>query len=409
MDGVRKPSKSLTARFVKTVNAPGKYFDGHGLILRVQPNGSRQWVQRVMIGGKRTELGLGSADLVPLVDAREQALQNHKLARAGGDPLQAKRDAKAVPTFEEAARKVHELHKPSWTNEKHGRDFINSLEAYAFDVLGPRKVSEISTGHVSAVLVPIWLKLPETARRVRQRIGTVMEWAISQGWRQDNPAQHISRSLPRQDRTKNHRKALPYQEVANCIAAVHASGAWVATKLALEFLILTAARSSEVRLARWEEVAGDGGAAWLIPAARTKMRRLHRVPLSDRAQRILKEAETLRDGTGLIFPSVRGKPLSDMTLSKLVKEIGFDADVHGFRTSFRTWAQEQTTYPREVAEAALAHLIGGTVEQAYARSDVFEKRVALMDDWGKYLALRPILPSKSAARRKLDKPGAGNE
>jgi integrase len=400
--GVRRAAKALTAQFVRTISKPGKYFDGHGLILRVQSNGSRRWVQRVMIRGKRTELGLGSAELVPLAQAREFALHNHRLARAGGDPLQAKREAQAVPTFEEAARKVHDLHKPSWTNEKHARDFVSSLEAYVFPELGRRKVSEILPADVSAVLVPIWLKVPETARRVRQRIGTVMEWAIAQGWRQDNPAQHISKRLPRQDRTKNHRKALPYREVADCIATVKASGASPATKLALEFLILTAARSGEVRLARWEEIEVDGadGPAWMIPATRTKMRRLHQVPLSSRARHILKEADALQDGSGLIFPSARSKPLSDMTLSKLVKELGFNADVHGFRTSFRTWVQEKTKYRREVAEAALAHATG-PVEAAYARSDCFDERAKMMRDWAQYLAAsrnRTASPQKLKAR-----------
>lgn len=366
----RRPEKALTAQAVKAATAPGKYFDGHGLYLRVDANGSRFWVQRITIRGKRCELGLGAPSLVSLAEARAKALENRKLARLGGDPLQAKREAQAVLTFEEAARKVHALHKPTWKNEKHAAQFLATLETYAFPKLGRLKVQDVTTGDVLAVLMPIWTTIPETARRVRQRIGTVLKWAIAQGWRQDNPAENISKALPRVSTAQQHRKALPYAEVAGCIEAVRGSGAGLSTKLALEFLVLTAGRSGEVRDARWSEI-DLSAQVWEIPAERMKMKRPHRVPLSPRAVEVLMQAKALDDGSGLVFPGTRtGRALSDMTLSKLVKELGFAADVHGFRTSFRTWAQERTSYPREVAEAALAHLTGDAVERAYARSDV---------------------------------------
>lgn len=385
----RRPEKALTAQAVRNATAPGKYFDGHGLYLRVEKNGSRFWVQRIFIRGKRSELGLGSASLVSLAEARALAIENRKLARAGGDPLAARREAAAVMTFEEAARKVHELHKPTWKNEKHQRDFIASLESYVFPRLGVMRIPDVNTADVLAVLMPIWTEKPETARRVRQRIGTVMKWAIAQGWRQDNPAENIAQALPKADKTKAHRKALPYPEVAGCIETVQGSRAGMATKLALEFLVLTAARSGEVREAVWPEMDLDA-AEWTVPAERMKMKRPHRVPLSKRAVAILREAQALGDGVGLVFPgSKKGRPLSDMTLSKLVKELGFPVDVHGFRTSFRTWSQERTTFPREVAEAALAHLSGDAVERAYARSDVFDKRRKMMDAWAAYLAQPP--------------------
>lgn len=381
----RRPEKALTAQAVKAASAPGKYFDGHGLYLRVDGNGSRFWVQRITIRGKRCELGLGAPSLVSLAEARAKALENRKLARMGGDPLQAKREAQAVLTFEEAARKVHALHKPTWRNEKHAAQFLATLETYAFPRLGKLKVQDISTADVLAVLMPIWTTIPETARRVRQRIGAVMKWAIAQGWRQDNPAENISRALPKVSKAQDHRKALPYAEVAGCIAAVQASGAGLATKLALEFLVLTAARSGEVREARWEEIDLTAE-VWEIPSERMKMKRPHRVPLSPRAIAVLAQAKALDDGSGLVFPGTKaGRPLSDMTLSKLVKELGFAADVHGFRTSFRMWAQERTSYPREVAEAALAHLSGDAVERAYARSDVFDKRRKMMGAWANFL------------------------
>lgn len=245
----------------------------------------------------------------------------------------------------------------------------------------------MSTSDVLAVLTPIWLKKQETARRVRQRIGIVMKWAVAQEWRQDNPADAIAQALPKQAKSQAHRKALAYTGVAECIEQVKASRASVATKLAIEFAILTACRSGEVREARWLEV-DLGLKVWVIPASRMKAKREHRVPLSSRAMEILGAARQLGDGIGLVFPGSRaGKPLSDMTLSKLIKEIGFDADMHGFRTSFRMWTQEQTSFPREVAEAALAHSIRDKAEAAYARSDLFEKRRELMELWSRYLLL----------------------
>ncbi len=392
-EGLRKPEKALTAQFVKTAREPGKYFDGHGLFLRVQPNGARQWVQRIVIRGKRCEMGLGNPALVSLAEARELALANRKLAQAGGDPIQAKREAAAILSFEEAARKVHALHLPTWRNAKHGAQFLSTLETYTFPRLGRLRVADVNTADVLAVLTPIWTQKPETAARVRQRIGMVMKWAVAQGWRQDNPAESIAQALPKRDQSlREHRKALTYAEVADCITAVQASGAGISTKLAFEFLVLTATRSGEARGALWSEIdlgpaTSATSATWTIPASRMKAKREHRIPLTARAVAILREAKALGDGTGLVFPGTKaGKPLSDMTLSKLVKELDFAADIHGFRTSFRTWAQERTNFPREVAEAALAHAIKDKAEAAYARSDVFEKRRKMMDAWAGYLA-----------------------
>jgi integrase len=232
---------------------------------------------------------------------------------------------------------------------------------------------------------------------VRQRIGTVMKWAIAQGWRQDNPAEAIAQALPKRDKSqKEHRKAMTYAEVADCIKTVQASGAGLSTKLALEFLVLTATRSGETRGALWEEIdlgspptAGKPAkpAVWTIPASRMKAKRDHRIPLSARAVEILHQAKALGEGTGLVFPGTKaGNALSDATLSKLVRELGFPVHIHGFRTSFRTWAQERTNFPREVAEAALAHTIKDKAEAAYARSDVFDKRRKMMEAWAAYLA-----------------------
>ncbi len=332
----------LTAAFIRTVKEPGKYFDGHGLYLRIMPTGSRQWVQRIVIRGKRREIGLGSADLVGLADARAATLANRATARAGGDPLRDKRQAMAMPTFEEAAVLAHaEL---SFTNPKDGKVFLTSLKAYAYPHFGQMRVCDVAGPDIRAAVMAIRDQKPEVARKLVLRVSAVMKWAIGAGHRRDNPAVATVLALPplaRQARMKANRKALPYAEVAGCIETVNASGAWMATKLALEFLILTAARSGEVRGATWDEMDLAAG-VWNVPAARMKMGKPHAVPLSKRATKVLTEAQKLRGEDNLVFPSMRRKLLSDMTMSKLVKELGFDADVHGFRTSFRTWAQERT-------------------------------------------------------------------
>lgn len=400
--GIQTPAKTLTAAFVKSVKVAGKYGDENGLRLVVKPSGAKQWVQRLTIRSKRTEMGLGSAKLVTLAEAREAAHANKKLARAGGDPLRAKRESQLVLTFEEAARKVHEINLPTWTNPKHGKQFISTLETYAFPALGNYKVGEITNSDVMDALLPIWLDKQETARRVMQRISTVMKWAIAQGMRQDNPADNIKSAMPKQKAKVKHRKSLPYDKVNTCIQVVKGSGAGISTKLALEFLILTAARSGEVRGATWDEIDFGGGDAanpaipanrvtWTIPAQRMKMDKEHSVPLPARAVEILHEAKAISSGGDLIFEGTKpNKPLSDMTLSKLVKELGFDVDVHGFRTSFRTWTQEQGNYPREICEAALAHGIKDKAEAAYARSDYMDKRAAMMDDWAAYVAKEAV-------------------
>ncbi len=383
----KRAEKALSAAFVRTVSKSGKYTDGHGLFLKVDTSGAKRWVQRIIIRGKRTEIGMGSTSLVSLAEARERALENRKLARAGGDPLQAKRTAQALLSFEDAARKVHKIHEPTWRNKKHAAQFLSTLETYTFPRIGKLKVSEVTTADVLAVLQPIWLEKPETARRVRQRIGTVMKWAVANGWRTDNPAEAISQALPKHIDTQQHRKSLHYDKVPEFLDALKASNAGTATKLALEMVILTASRSSEVRKADWSEFDLEQG-IWTRPALHMKSKKEHRVPLSPRAMEILEEAQALGTGEGFAFPGTKiGKPLSDMTLLKLTKALGYDVDVHGFRTSFKTWTQERTNTPREVAEAALAHVVKNKAEAAYARSDFFEKRSKLMEVWASHCQL----------------------
>lgn len=386
MSAAEAKSRSLTAASVNAAKTPGKYHDckGTGLFLLVKPTGSRFWVQRLTIRGKRRELGLGSPPVVKLAEAREQALENKRLARVGGDPLAEKRREKAVLTFAEAARKTHTELSPTWKNPKDRDAFLASLEAYVFPRFGNVPLPEVTSAHVRQAILAARENAPGVAKKLIYRVSFVFKWGIAEGVCTLNPATSQALALPRDTRKPQHRKSLPFSEVAGCIEAVKASNAWAATKLALEFLILTASRSGEVRLARWDEIDREAK-TWTVPADRAKQKRPHRVPLSERALAILTEAETIQDESGFIFPSIRGKALSDMTLSKLVKELDFNADVHGFRTSFRTWGQERTNYPREVQEAALGHKMGDSAEQAYARSDLFEKRRKMMERWASYL------------------------
>lgn len=390
--------KPLSAAFVRTVREPGSYGDGNGLYLLVGNGGSKSWVQRIVVRGRRRDLGLGSASLVSLAQAREAALENRRIARAGGDPVAERKNARETPTFREAAIEAHK--ELTFKNPKDRKAFLTNLESYAFPRFGSLLVSDVTGSDVRAAVMAIRDKKPEVARKLILRISAVFKWAIGNEFRTDNPSITKVLAIPRTDKRKSHRKALPYSEVAGCIAAVKASGAWMATKLAFEFLVLTASRSGEVRGAKWDEIDLEAR-RWTVPADRMKMKKEHVVPLSPRALEVLEEAEKLRDASNLIFPSVRGKPLSDMTLSKLVKDLGFDADIHGFRTSFRTYAQEQTNFSFDVCEAALAHAVGDAASQAYARSNVFEKRDKLMKAWASYLAVKRGDISRLADRQAV--------
>jgi len=377
--------KLLTAAKVKQTTEPGKYYDENGLFLRVKITGTKAWVQKIVINGKQRELGLGSAALVSLAEARELAREYRKAAREGRDPIAERKRISGIPTFAEAVDRVYTLHEPSWRNKKHAAQFRSTLEQYVSPVCGQKKISEVTSQDVMRALMPIWLTKAETARRVKQRIGVVMKWAIAQGYRLDDPSNAIEQALPKAARAVKQRKSIHYDKVAECLAAVQASQAGASTKLALEFLILTAARSGEVRLATWTEIDFERR-LWTIPAARMKGKAEHVVPLSDRAIDVLKQARALSEGE-VVFPGAKaGRPMSDMTMSKLIKELGFDADVHGFRTSFRVWVQERTSASFEVAEKALAHKTKNKVVAAYARSDLMDKRRKLMQKWADHLA-----------------------
>jgi integrase len=382
-----KTEKGLDALTVKNIKTPGKYYDNHGLFLRVELTGSKRWVQRITIAGRQREIGLGSARLVPLAKARDLALQNKRSAREGFDPIATKTAQLSVPTFEVACIEVHSLYSPTWANKKHAAQFLSTLKTYAFPKLGRRKVSDLSPADILSVLTPIWTSKSETARRLKQRISVVMQWAIANGFRSDDPAVALNSALPKITKKPKHRKFIPYDQVTECLNVVKASKASQSTKLAIELLILTGVRSGEVRGATWSEIDFDRS-VWAIPGPRMKMKEDFSIPLSQRALEILTKAKNLTDGSELIFPGSKwGRPLSDMTLSKLIKELGFDADIHGFRTSIRMWVQEKTNTPFDVAEAILAHKVGNKVTAAYARSELLEKRRDVMEGWSSYLNL----------------------
>ena len=381
----RHPQKALSAAFIRSA-PPGRHADGNGLYLFVQPSGTRSWIQRLLVRGRRRELGLGSVALVPLAEAREKALANRKLARQGGDPLAEKRRAEGIPTFAEAAMRVLEQKRDGWRNPKHSREWLSSLSRFAFPRIGKVPVSEVTSADVLEILTPVWHRKVATAKRVRQRLRAVLEWAVAMEYRIDNPCDRIGPVLGPQRDVTEHMQAVPHREAAAVIRKAQESRASPAAKLALEFLVLTAARWGEVRWAEWKEIDREGK-VWTVPAGRAKMNRQHRVPLCGRALEILKAAHALEGGAGpLVFTHGGGKPFHDGMLRRLLRRLGVAAVPHGFRSTFRDWAGEETDHPREVIEAALAHVVRNRVEAAYARSDLFERRRTLMDDWARYLA-----------------------
>ena len=396
----RRPASALTAAFVRTVSKPGKYSDGNGLYLLVQPSGTRSWIQRLTIRGQRRDTGLGGVPLVSLDEARQEAFANRKIARGGGDPLAEKRRAAKgpCPTFAEAAELVWKQRQQGWRNAKYSSNWLAALKLHAFPRLGDLSVADITSSDVIETLQPIWHRWPTSALRVRQRIYAVLEWAVAMEHRPDNPCNRIGLGvLGRQKNAVRHMPALPHREVGAAVAAVRAAKVRPVVRLAFEFLVLTAARSGEVRLAAWDEI-DIAARTWTLPAERMKANRQHRVPLSGRAVDVLEAARELAQATApdprvradewnrLVFPTPRWGRLKDEALSGVLKKLEIPAVPHGFRSSFRDWVAEETDYPREVVEVALAHQVRNPVEAAYARSDLFERRRGLMDDWATYLA-----------------------
>ena len=380
----------LTVDFVESVRRPGKYGDGFGLHLRVEPTGRRYWEQRLTVGGRRRTFGLGPYPVVTLRDARDAAMGNYLVAADGGDPAPPPR-ACSVPTLRQAAEATIEHLRPRWSaSGSTERNWRRSLERHVFPLLGAKPVCDVKTRDLLLVLTPMWHKTPELALQVRFRLGAVMKWSVAHGHRCDNPAgAPLSTVLPRSAAPTRHYRALPHAEVAGAVRVVRATAATPSTKLLLEFIILTAARTGAARNACWPEIDIES-AMWAVPALRMKGRKArktrvdHRVPLSDAALSVLRQARVLCSGSGLIFPGSSGAPLSNMTALKLLRTSGIACVTHGFRSSFRDWCGE-TGVAREVAELCLAHRIAGSVEGAYARSDLYDRRKPVMQAWGVYV------------------------
>lgn len=378
----------LNKTFLDKIKDPGRYTfpDQNGLALLVKVGGTKAWTQRLRVNGKRKEYGLGSYKDITPEEAKTKAAKNRQSVK-DGKPLGYTKDM----TFREAAEKTIALHESGWKSAKTKQNWQSVFEEYVHPHIGDVPVSTVTAGQIMEFLKPLWSKRRDHARKIRQRTSAVFEWAIAHEYRTENPAgAALLRAMPKmrsKRKTVVHHPTLPYAKTADVLDKVRACTAYPITKLALEFTVLTACRSGEVRGARWSEIDLENE-VWTIPAARMKMGIDHQVPLSGRCIKILNEAQNLSTGSDLVFPSIRAKMLSDNTLSKLLRDNGFQGTqtVHGFRSSFRDWAAERSSAPREIAEYCLAHIVGEGAELAYRRTDYFEKRRALMQQWGEYLA-----------------------
>lgn len=403
----RKVTKRLSARTVATA-APGRHADGGGLYLLVKPTGARSWLFRATFKGRRRDFGLGGFPEVSLAKARDKADALRAQLDDGKDPVAERAKAKAAGlTFRQAAKAYIDAKGHEWRNDKHRRQWTQTLETYAHPVLGDLDVADIETTHVLAVLEPIWATKTETARRTRQRIEAVLNYAKAIKARTgENPAAwqgnlDAALAAPKKVSRPKHHAALPWKEVGAFYVALAEQKGMGA--LALRFAILTAARSGEVRGAAWDEIDLDER-TWTIPAERMKAGRPHRVPLSDAAIEVVRFARlhgAAKHAT-LVFPGDRaGKPLSDMTLTGVLRRMGRDdLTVHGFRSTFRDWVSEATSFGRDIAEAALAHVVGDETEAAYRRGDLFAKRRKLMAHWANHCA-RTSPTAKSAQLDRL--------
>ena len=375
----------LSATQAAKLKAPGRHADGGGLYLFIDDSGRRRWIFMYTRAGKRTELGLGSARDMSLANARAEAATLRSILATGGDPKAERTQGESVPTFGESADAYVEAMRPSWRNAKHAAQWTMTLTRYA-EPIRAKAVDEISTQDVLDVLQPLWQRTPETAERLRGRIENVLDAAKARGHRSgENPARwrgHLDQLLPKRQRlSRGHHKALGYEELPSFMADLRGRDAVAAR--ALEFLILTAARSGEVLGAHADEVDIEKR-VWIIPPERMKAGREHRVPLSLRAVEIVKAMQLLGRPT-FLFPGPKSKtPLSSMAMAMLLRRMKSDVTVHGFRSTFRDWASETTSFPHEVCEMALAHTIANKAEAAYRRGDLFDKRRKLMDAWAGY-------------------------
>jgi integrase len=385
---------ALTVKRIARLTEAGRYGDGDNLYLRVKPSGAKSWIFRYEFKGRERALGLGPLKDFTLDEARARARAARQQLRDGIDPVAARaaeRDQRAAEaakakTFEQAAIEYFDSHQQKWTNAHYRGKFLSSLKMYAFPQIGKLPVAMIDTPLVLKVIDPIWKSKPDTANRVRGRIENILDWATVRGFRAgDNPARwsgHLSEALPAKTAVTKHHTALPYTEVPAFVAQL-AQQSGVPPQ-ALEFLILTAARSGEIIGARWNEIDLDKQ-LWVIPKERMKEKREHRVPLVDRAIAILKELP--REGDFVFIGARKGQPLGKNSFLKLIWTMGRnDITIHGFRSSFRDWAGETTAFPADLCEVALSHVVGGKVQTTYQRGDLLEKRRKLMEAWAAYCA-----------------------
>ena len=384
----KHPVNALTAMGISKLSAPGRYADGNGLYLVVDKSGAKRWVLRTVVRGRRRDMGLGGVRTVSLAQARLTAQRSRAIARSGGDPLEERRrESKAIPTFEKAAITVHTGLVPSWRNAKHAAQWINTLKQHAFPLIGPRPVSQITSADVLRILAPIWTEKPETAKRLAQRISAVIRWArASEFYTGDDPVEAALAGLPRQTHDVRHHESLHFEHMPELIRKLRACSAKPESKLALEFLILTAARTIEVLGTKWDEIDFEKR-LWVVPASRMKTKETHRVPLASHAMDLLERARALSPESEFVFPNqITGKPLSYNTLLFVLKRrMRLSATVHGLRSSFKDWTSETTNFPNEVSEMALSHKIPNKVESAYRRGDLLEKRRHLMAAWSDYV------------------------
>ena len=375
----------LTATSVKAAS-PGRHGDGDGLFLLVSKSGSKSWMVRIQKDGKRRDIGLGSAAKVPLKLARDRAAEVRAQIEAGIDPIAERRKAAGIPTFKEAATLVHAEHLKGWKNGKHEKQWLASVEAYAYPAFGDVSVGLVDAPAVRDVLADIWLTKPETARRLRQRIRTVIDWAVAKGYREASLAMPvIDKALPRQRDKPKHHAALPYAETPAFFTDLRSKE--TIGRLALEAKILTAVRSGDLRGMKWAEIDFDA-MLWRIPVedGRGKSGRVHIVPVTPAVMDVLNRARKHKRGdTDLVFPgSMKGKMLSDNTLRKVAVDMGYPITAHGFRSTFADWVNDQTQFPREIREAALAHVNSNKAEAAYSRTDYLDKRRPMMEAWASY-------------------------
>ena len=388
----------LTAVQVRAIDEKGMYHDGGGLYLQVSAGGARSWIFRFTLDGRAREMGLGPVHAIPLAEARKRAAECRRMRVDGIDPIEArsehrgwkKLEAANAMTFDACAAAYLSAHNASWRNVKHRDQWRNTLTSYAGPVLGSLPVQSIDVGLVMKALEPIWQAKPETASRLRGRIEAVLDWATVRGHRKgENPARwrgHLDKLLPARSKVHKvkHHPALPYNEMAEFIAALRNQEGTAARSL--EFLILTASRTGEVIGARWDEIDLKEK-IWAVPATRMKAGREHRVPLSAAAVAVLEEMMEVRESDFVFSGGKRGKPLSNMAMLAVLKRMDRgDLTAHGFRSSFRDWAAERTSFPHEVAEMALAHTVGDKVEAAYRRGDLLQKRRQIMEAWARFCA-----------------------